>query len=797
MHNYGMNKSRPPTADSRRVLWNDEDYVESEHMDNEPTAMEDQHQIENVYKTQAVTEEQKYSSNGCWWKFKRILRSLWATKLTEDTGENRELYIKTTVRELIIYVVFLTILMIIAFGMIDQVTFYYTKALKTLFLDEKFDDKEKSFTTVSTISNVWQYLFGPFLNGLYWDRWYNGQDITDDTDLVYYENQILGIPRIRQLKVRNNSCEIPKVFQGDMKHCYSEFSSENEDKNNFGLNNSTAWIYTSPESLNSSGYFSLFSEYHDGGFYQDLSRNKTITLQMLRSLFENSWVTLGTRVIFIDFTLYNPNINLFSVMRLIFEFPTIGGVKTSNEFRVVKLLRYISTFDYFIAACEVIFCLFIVYYIVEETIEIRKHKLAYFYEFWNWLDIVVIIISLVCAIFDIYRTASVQKLIQGLLSNENQFPAFDFLSYCQQQFNNAVAINLFIAWIKIFKYISFNKTMTQLSSTLTRSSKDLFGFAVMFFIIFFAFAELGYFIFGSQIEDFENLIKSALTQFRIILGDFDYQQLESAHRIIGPVYFILFTFFVFFVLINMFLAIITDTYAEVKAEIATQKNEFEMADYFRNTARNVLQLLQFKQQKIRDIQDAILNADINSDKKLDYDEWRNELKSRGYADAEIESVFVKYDKDGDRTLNLNEQKNLEGELNIEKELIEKDIEETKQFNGENSDYNKTNIDIDEYNILKRRVDRMEENISDIVLKLDKLLQNFSQLDKMKIDQSKVISSLLEALNNTEGIDEDERRNQIHNIINSELEKYNYSDTISIGNVSSASRPGTARSTRKD
>ena len=43
-----------------------------------------------------------------------------------------------------------------------------------------------------------------------------------------------------------------------------------------------------------------------------------------------------------------------------------------------------------------------------------------------------------------------------------------------------------------FKYISFNKTMTQLSSTLSRCAKDLAGFAVMFFIIFLAFAQLGY-----------------------------------------------------------------------------------------------------------------------------------------------------------------------------------------------------------------------------------------------------------------------------------------------------------------
>lgn len=76
-----------------------------------------------------------------------------------------------------------------------------------------------------------------------------------------------------------------------------------------------------------------------------------------------------------------------------------------------------------------------------------------------------------------------------------------------------------------------------------------------------------------------------LTLFRIILGDFDFHELESAHRVLGPVYFIFYVFFVFFVLLNMFLAIINDTYAEVKAELADAKNEFEMGEFFKQVRR--------------------------------------------------------------------------------------------------------------------------------------------------------------------------------------------------------------------
>jgi len=77
----------------------------------------------------------------------------------------------------------------------------------------------------------------------------------------------------------------------------------------------------------------------------------------------------------------------------------------------------------------------------------------------------------------------------------------------------------------------------------------------------------------------------SFTLFRIILGDFNFQALQQANRVLGPAYFILYVFFVFFILLNMFLAIINDTYSEVKADISTQKSEFEMSDYLKQVRR--------------------------------------------------------------------------------------------------------------------------------------------------------------------------------------------------------------------
>ena len=100
-------------------------------------------------------------------------------------------------------------------------------------------------------------------------------------------------------------------------------------------------------------------------------------------------------------------------------------------------------------------------------------------------------------------------------------------------FTWSLGLCIFFAWVKMFKYVSFNKTMTQLSMTISRSSGDIGGFSVMFFIVFFAFAELGYLLFGTQLEDYRSVVVTIFTLVRFILGDYNFTDLETANRLLG------------------------------------------------------------------------------------------------------------------------------------------------------------------------------------------------------------------------------------------------------------------------
>lgn len=77
----------------------------------------------------------------------------------------------------------------------------------------------------------------------------------------------------------------------------------------------TSWTYTNEKDLNGSSHWGLIATYSGAGYYQDLSRTREVTALQIASLKKNLWLDRGTRAAFIDFSVYNANINLFCVVR--------------------------------------------------------------------------------------------------------------------------------------------------------------------------------------------------------------------------------------------------------------------------------------------------------------------------------------------------------------------------------------------------------------------------------------------------------------------------------------------------
>nr|XP_060155814.1 polycystin-2 isoform X3 [Globicephala melas] len=628
----------------------------------------------------------------------RGLRGLWGTRLMEESSADREKHLKSVLRELATYLLFLIVLCILTYGMMSSSVYYYTRIMSQLFLDTPVSKTEKTnFKTLSSVEDFWKFAEGALLDGLYWKMQPSNRTEGDDRSFIYYENLLLGVPRIRQLRVRNGSCSIPLDLRDEIKECYDVYSVSSEDRAPFGPRNGTAWIYTSEKDLNGSSHWGMIATYSGAGYYLDLSRTREETATQIANLKKNGWLDRGTRATFIDFSVYNANINLFCVIRLLVEFPATGGVIPSWRFQPVKLIRYVTTFDFFLAACEIIFCFFILYYMVEEILEIRIHKLHYFRSFWNCLDVVIIVLSVVAAGINIHRTSNVEVLLQ-FLEDQSAFPNFENLAYWQIQFNNIAAVIVFFVWIK-----------------------------------------------------------------------------------------------------NMFLAIINDTYSEVKSDLAQQKAEMELSDLVRKGYHKALVKLKLKKNTVDDISESLRQGGG----KLNFDELRQDLKGKGHTDAEIEAIFTKYDQDGDQELTEREHQQMRDDLEKEREDLDLDhsslprpmssrsfprsLDDSEEDDDEDSGHSSrrrgsisSGVSYEEFQVLVRRVDRMEHSIGSIVSKIDAVIVKLEIMERAKLKRREVLGRLLDGVAEDErlGRDSEIHREQMERLVREELERWESDDASS-------------------
>ncbi|PAV91673.1 hypothetical protein WR25_23154 [Diploscapter pachys] len=560
-------------------------------------------------------------------------------------------------------------------------TYYYTKVMTNLFVNTPGGESGKAFGDVVTIDDVWDYMNQVLIPGLYWD---NTGDNETESAMVYFENKLLGQPRVRMLKVTNESCSVVDAFSREIKECYANYKENAEDRMAFG--DGEAFSYQTADKLETKIVDGSIASYGGGGFLQRLPLDDPLTAQAnILNLKSNRWIDRGTRLVIVDFALYNANVNLFCVAQLLFELPATGGVLTTARFTTMDLIRYSGTFGKITIAFEGIFVGFILFFLFEEIMELIRVRVKYFKSFWNIVDVIQILLAGYGIWLSYHRTAVAINRVNSVLKNGLTYASFDDVVDAVNRYNDIVSITIFLSWIKLFQYISVNKTMSQLSATLSRSAKDIGGFAVMFAVFFFAYAQFGYLVFGTQIADYSTFYDAVFALLRTILGDFDFDALESTNRILGP---------------NMFLAIINDSYVEVKAELARKKDGLSLMDWIRGKMNGMTR---------RNKKPHAPQGEVT------YDDFKLELIRTGYTEEDINEAFTKYNIENKQEVTDR----MMADIGLE---IEAEADRQKQISEEHRDYI----------ILSRRVEQIESSIMRVIDRVDDVLDRLFDIEKDKV-----------------------------------------------------------------
>merc|ERR1711871_1906351 len=102
--------------------------------------------------------------------------------------------------------------------------------------------------------------------------------------------------------------------------------------------------------------------------------------------------------------------------------------------------------------------------------------------------------------------------------------------------------------------------MSLLVRTLSYAGKPIMGFMVTVVILLVGSGQGFYMAFGRDLVDYRSFQHSILSLLRMAVGDFDYNELVYSQSFLGPVLFWIYIFLMFFVVMSMFVALISEAY---------------------------------------------------------------------------------------------------------------------------------------------------------------------------------------------------------------------------------------------
>jgi hypothetical protein len=108
--------------------------------------------------------------------------------------------------------------------------------------------------------------------------------------------------------------------------------------------------------------------------------------------------------------------------------------------------------------------------------------------------------------------------------------------------------------------------LRELSDTFAAAWTDLYHFMIMWLLVFAGFSLIGHIMFGQHMFDYSSVLRSFVTQFEMMMNNYDYTAMSRIAPFFAPIYLTMFVFIASICLINILVAILMDAY-----DIATER----------------------------------------------------------------------------------------------------------------------------------------------------------------------------------------------------------------------------------
>uniref|UniRef100_UPI0037E779AE polycystin-1-like protein 2 n=1 Tax=Semicossyphus pulcher TaxID=241346 RepID=UPI0037E779AE len=455
------------------------------------------------------------------------------------------------IKEILTYMGFMWMLLLVAYGQRDANAFFLNRHIRHSF--------SKGISTSMSLGEVFAWANTSLLNNLF--GVYPGF-ITDGN------SKLVGNARLRQLRVQTNSCQIADSMQRLVSDCLAPYSWEVEDMGSYdpGWNHSAGdnisdsisspWKYQTQAQLRAYPFWGKMVLYRGGGFVAELGPDLQNASSTLEYLFRNKWLDMFTRVIFVEFTVYNANVNLFCIVTLLFETTAIGAFQFYSELQSVRLYQSTGSLHIFVMAAEIIYLLFILYYMFLQGKLIKQQRWTYFRSKWNIVELTIILLSWSAVAIFIKRTLLGNRDMTYYQNHKDQFASFYETATADSVLQYLIAFLVLLSTIKLWHLLRLNPKMNLISATLERAWGDILGFLVVIMVMFLAYSIASNVIYGWKLSHYRTLMDALIRIISLQIGIFNYKEVLNSSPWLGGLLFGSCTVLLSYMVLNLLVSVI-------------------------------------------------------------------------------------------------------------------------------------------------------------------------------------------------------------------------------------------------
>ena len=352
--------------------------------------------------------------------------------------------------------------------------------------------------------------------------------------------------------------------------------------------------YTSSSQINSYPYTGSKNTYFGGGYVFKMKGSINDTKANLSILEELKWIDKQTSAVFIEFTLYNANTNLFQSCMILFEIDLAGTFTNTIQFTSLNLYE-INKANFFtpkilLSAIYLMFVVIIMAIEVKHFIRLGWRK--YLSDFYNYLELIVIAFSWAAFSMFLYRMYAAYDVGNQInKSFVNSFINLQNPVYFSMLYYYFLGICAAFSCLRFIRTLRYIRRIMVFFRALTKSCKEMISFGVVFLVAWLAYIQVFYVRLNDQYFEFHSMVKSIMTGVELILLQKSTLFLSEQTYLLAILY-ILFILCVIFTLVNVFLTIVTESYAMARIEMfgdpvqGSEKHGSHLLEFVKNDEEN-------------------------------------------------------------------------------------------------------------------------------------------------------------------------------------------------------------------